>query len=214
MDVIAKKVHDHSPIEVFTQAVENVKPHIEVRSITRGVRVSGADAGEQGASAIVAFSYWILMGGPGKERARDPFETGRRVIGCVIRERARRLRVAKTSTAWRMRIRLSPTLRGRTACEYTRRAGYGFGAAFLIVAPANERSPAGTAWGILAGPSPVEMHEKVDSPYGTKLEDIRNIGVMPTSMRARRRSLNNAVSSAAPNTGRGAWIKDYRDRLR
>ena len=38
LDVIGKKISDHSPIEVFTQAVENVKPHIEVRS----KRVGGA----------------------------------------------------------------------------------------------------------------------------------------------------------------------------
>jgi small subunit ribosomal protein S7 len=38
LDIIAKKVSDAEPIEVFTQAVENVKPAIEVRS----KRVGGA----------------------------------------------------------------------------------------------------------------------------------------------------------------------------
>ena len=38
MDTIAKKVSDAPPLDVFTQAVENVKPHIEVRS----KRVGGA----------------------------------------------------------------------------------------------------------------------------------------------------------------------------
>ena len=38
MDIIAKKVSDAQPLEVFTQAVENVKPYIEVRS----KRVGGA----------------------------------------------------------------------------------------------------------------------------------------------------------------------------
>jgi small subunit ribosomal protein S7 len=38
MDLIAKKIKDATPLEVFTQAVENVKPHIEVRS----KRVGGA----------------------------------------------------------------------------------------------------------------------------------------------------------------------------
>jgi len=38
LDEIAKKVRDAEPIEVFTQAVENVKPNIEVRS----KRVGGA----------------------------------------------------------------------------------------------------------------------------------------------------------------------------
>ena len=38
MDEIAKRVTDEEPVEVFNQAVENVKPHIEVRS----KRVGGA----------------------------------------------------------------------------------------------------------------------------------------------------------------------------
>lgn len=38
MEQVAKKVPDVDPLEVFTQAVENVKPHIEVRS----KRVGGA----------------------------------------------------------------------------------------------------------------------------------------------------------------------------
>jgi small subunit ribosomal protein S7 len=38
LEVIKKKVPDKEPIEVFTQAVENVKPQIEVRS----KRVGGA----------------------------------------------------------------------------------------------------------------------------------------------------------------------------
>jgi len=38
LDVLGKKVSDAEPIEVFTQAVENVKPNIEVRS----KRVGGA----------------------------------------------------------------------------------------------------------------------------------------------------------------------------
>lgn len=61
LDVIAKKVHDHSPIEVFTQAVENVKPHIEVRS----KRVGGAAYQvpmqvSKGRQQSLAFR-WILM---------------------------------------------------------------------------------------------------------------------------------------------------------
>ena len=38
MDIVAKKVKDAPPLDVFTQAIENVKPHIEVRS----KRVGGA----------------------------------------------------------------------------------------------------------------------------------------------------------------------------
>ena len=61
LDVISKKVHEHSPIEVFTQAVENVKPHIEVRS----KRVGGAAYQvpmqvSKGRQQSLAFR-WILM---------------------------------------------------------------------------------------------------------------------------------------------------------
>ncbi len=38
LDQIAEKVKDVEPIEVFTQAINNVKPHVEVRS----KRVGGA----------------------------------------------------------------------------------------------------------------------------------------------------------------------------
>ncbi|MBN2023543.1 MAG: 30S ribosomal protein S7 [Pirellulales bacterium] len=38
LDLVAKKIHDVAPIEVFTQAIENIKPNIEVRS----KRVGGA----------------------------------------------------------------------------------------------------------------------------------------------------------------------------
>jgi small subunit ribosomal protein S7 len=38
LDLIKEKMRDVDPVEVFTQAVENVKPHIEVRS----KRVGGA----------------------------------------------------------------------------------------------------------------------------------------------------------------------------
>ncbi|MBA2114463.1 30S ribosomal protein S7 [Bremerella alba] len=38
MDELKKRIPDQEPIDVFTQAVENVKPHIEVRS----KRVGGA----------------------------------------------------------------------------------------------------------------------------------------------------------------------------
>src|SRR5512146_1280863 len=39
MDIVAKKVKDASPLEVFEKAIENVKPLIEVRS----KRVGGAN---------------------------------------------------------------------------------------------------------------------------------------------------------------------------
>lgn len=61
LDVIAKKIPDQSPIDVFTQAVENVKPHIEVRS----KRVGGAAYQvpmqvSKGRQQSLAFR-WILL---------------------------------------------------------------------------------------------------------------------------------------------------------
>lgn len=38
LEIISKKISDHEPIEVFHQAIENIKPQIEVRS----KRVGGA----------------------------------------------------------------------------------------------------------------------------------------------------------------------------
>ena len=57
LDIIGEKITDVEPIEVFTQAVENVKPNIEVRS----KRVGGAsyqvpDAGQPQPSAIAGHS--------------------------------------------------------------------------------------------------------------------------------------------------------------
>lgn len=61
LEEIGKKVSDHSPIDVFTQAVENVKPHIEVRS----KRVGGAAYQvpmqvSKGRQQSLAFR-WILL---------------------------------------------------------------------------------------------------------------------------------------------------------
>ncbi|MFW6169617.1 MAG: 30S ribosomal protein S7 [Planctomycetota bacterium] len=61
LDVLGKRVPDQEPLEVFTQAVENVKPQIEVRS----KRVGGAayqvpmQVSRQRQQAL-AFR-WILM---------------------------------------------------------------------------------------------------------------------------------------------------------
>ncbi|MHB8971871.1 MAG: 30S ribosomal protein S7 [Pirellulaceae bacterium] len=61
LDVIGQKMQEQSPIEVFTQAVDNVKPHIEVRS----KRVGGAAYQvpmqvSKGRQQSLAFR-WILM---------------------------------------------------------------------------------------------------------------------------------------------------------
>ncbi len=61
LEVLRKRVPDQEPIDVFTQAVENVKPHIEVRS----KRVGGAAYQvpmqvSRGRQQSLAFR-WLLM---------------------------------------------------------------------------------------------------------------------------------------------------------
>jgi len=74
LDEMKKRVPDVEPIEAFTQAVENVKPYIEVRS----KRVGGA-------------SYQVPMQvsrARRQERSSDTHASGRR-IGCRIQPRRR-----------------------------------------------------------------------------------------------------------------------------
>ena len=71
LEIIGGKITDAEPIEVFTQALENVKPNIEVRS----QRVGGAsyqvpmqvNRNRQQSLAI----RWILRADPRKEGAAD-----------------------------------------------------------------------------------------------------------------------------------------------
>ena len=77
LDLIHEKVKDAEPIDVFTQALENVKPNIEVRS----KRVGGASyqvpmqvsRNRQQSLAI----RWILGCRSRKERPSDEREVGR-----------------------------------------------------------------------------------------------------------------------------------------
>jgi small subunit ribosomal protein S7 len=72
LDIIREKMPDADPVEVFTGAVENVKPHVEVRS----KRVGGAtyqvpvEVGRKRQQSL-AFR-WILEVGRGSRRGR-PF---------------------------------------------------------------------------------------------------------------------------------------------
>ena len=87
LEIIQEKLKDAEPIEVFTQAVENVKPNIEVRS----KRVGGAsyqvpmqvNRNRQQSLAI----RWIL-GLPREEGAADAREAGRRAPPAYNREGA------------------------------------------------------------------------------------------------------------------------------
>ena len=83
LDLIQEKIKDVEPIAVFTQALENVKPNIEVRS----KRVGGASyqvpmqvsRNRQQSLAI----RWILGGGPRKEGQAHQREACRRANGRV-----------------------------------------------------------------------------------------------------------------------------------
>ena len=57
LDLIKEKVPGEEPVEVFNQAIENVKPHIEVRSKrVGGAALPSSDASQQNSPAIVGFS--------------------------------------------------------------------------------------------------------------------------------------------------------------
>ena len=90
LDIVKKRVPDKEPIEVFTQAVEHVKPSIEVRS----KRVGGAayqvpmqvNRTRQQSLAI----RWILLAIREKKGRADRPEAGRRIRRRVQPRRRRR----------------------------------------------------------------------------------------------------------------------------
>ena len=60
LDEIGKKITDAEPIEVFTQAVENVKPNIEVRSkrVGEGAAMTRRENVHRMAEANKAFAHF------------------------------------------------------------------------------------------------------------------------------------------------------------
>ena len=89
LEMIREKIKDVEPIEVFTQAVENVKPNIEVRS----KRVGGASyqvpmqvsRNRQQSLAI----RWILVAVREKKGRPTQREAGRRTVGRLQPRRRR-----------------------------------------------------------------------------------------------------------------------------
>ena len=106
LDVLAERIPDKSPIEVFTEAVENVKPNIEVRSR----RVGGAsyqvpmqvNAKRQQSLAI----RWIIQaaretkGKPMYERLAAEFEAAYKREGAAITKRENVHRMAEANKAF------------------------------------------------------------------------------------------------------------------
>ena len=83
MDIVAKKIKDVPPLEVFETAIDNVKPLLEVRS----KRVGGASYQvpmqvNSKRQQSLAFR-WILAVGPGQEGQAHGTAAGRRTDGCL-----------------------------------------------------------------------------------------------------------------------------------
>lgn len=106
LEVIGKKMPNEEPINVFTQAVENVKPHIEVRS----KRVGGAsyqvpmqvNKSRQLSLAI----RWILMairekkGRPTHEKLADELMAAFKREGTAMTRRENTHRMADANKAF------------------------------------------------------------------------------------------------------------------
>ena len=106
MDIIAQKIPGQEPLEVFTQALQNVKPHVEVRS----KRVGGANyqvpmevrKGRQQALAI----RWVLdavrakQGRPIHERLAQELMDAFRREGTAIQTRDNVHRMAEANKAF------------------------------------------------------------------------------------------------------------------
>jgi len=106
MDLIRHKVSDAEPLEVFTRAVENVKPHIEVRS----KRVGGAtyqvpmQVNERRRLSLAI--RWILeavhsgSGRPTAERLADELLAAYKKEGAAVQTRENIHRMAEANKAF------------------------------------------------------------------------------------------------------------------
>ncbi len=106
LDIIKEKISDVEPIEVFTKAVENVRPEVEVRS----KRVGGAayqvpmqvNRTRQQSLAI----RWILLavrekkGRPTKEKLADEFLAAFKREGAAVTRRDNVHRMADANKAF------------------------------------------------------------------------------------------------------------------
>ena len=106
LEVLRKRVPDQEPIDVFIQAVENVKPHIEVRS----KRVGGAAYQvpmqvNRGRQQSLAFR-WILMavrekkGRPTHQKLADELLAAYKREGAAITRRENVHRMADANKAF------------------------------------------------------------------------------------------------------------------
>ncbi len=106
LDQIKKRMPDHDPIEVFTQAVENVKPTVEVRS----KRVGGATYQvpmQVNRTRQQSLSFrWIIGAARGKSgrpmylRLADEFMAAYRREGEAMTKRENTIKMAESNKAF------------------------------------------------------------------------------------------------------------------
>jgi small subunit ribosomal protein S7 len=106
LDVIKEKIPNEEPLEVFTQAVENVKPHIEVRS----KRVGGAAYQvpmqvNRNRQQSLAFRWLLLAirekkGRPTSQKLADELMAAYRKEGTAVSRRENVHRMADANKAF------------------------------------------------------------------------------------------------------------------
>jgi len=106
MDVIAKKVPDAEPLDVFTKAVENVKPHIEVRSKRVGGATYQVPMQVNERRRLSLSIRWILQaarektGRPFAQRLADELVAAYKKEGTAIQTRENVHRMAEANKAF------------------------------------------------------------------------------------------------------------------
>ena len=106
MDIIAKKVADAPPLDVFTQAVENVKPHIEVRSKRVGGATYQVPIQVNQKRRLSLAIRWILQasrekkGRPFAQRLAEELTAAYRKEGAAITTRENVHRMAEANKAF------------------------------------------------------------------------------------------------------------------
>jgi small subunit ribosomal protein S7 len=106
MDVIAKKVKDTPPLDVFTAAIENVKPHIEVRSKRVGGATYQVPMQVNQRRRLSLAIRWMLeasrakKGKPMAERLADELMAAFKKEGAAIQTRENVHRMAEANKAF------------------------------------------------------------------------------------------------------------------
>lgn len=106
LDLIGKRMSDVEPIEVFTQAVENVKPSVEVRSKRVGGATYQVPMPVQRARQQSLAIRWIINAARGKrgrpmhQRLADEFMAAYRREGEAMTKRENTIKMAEANKAF------------------------------------------------------------------------------------------------------------------